>query len=84
MMTSGQMRAARAILGIDPKDLAARAGLSVPTVQRMECSAGAVRGNVATVTRVIAAFEEAGIEMISEDAMSPLGGRGVRLRSGRG
>ena len=44
MITSAQMRAARALLGIDQKTLAARAGVSVPTIQRMEASDGNVRG----------------------------------------
>lgn len=82
MITSGQLRAARALLGIDQRELAMRAGLSVPTVQRMEASADVVRGTVATLTRVIAALEAAGIELIGEGAMSPAGGRGVRLRAG--
>lgn len=83
MMTSGQLRAARALLGIDQKELALRAGLSVPTVQRMEASGGVVRGTVATLTQVIAALEAAGIELIGEGAISQPGGRGVRLRAER-
>ena len=35
MITSAQMRAARALLGIDQRELAERSGLSLPTVQRM-------------------------------------------------
>ena len=44
MITGSQMRAARALLGIDQKALAELAGLSVPTIQRMEASDGTVRG----------------------------------------
>ena len=40
------MRAARALLGIDQRQLAALSGVSLPTVQRMEASDGVVRGNV--------------------------------------
>jgi hypothetical protein len=40
------MRAARALLEIDQRDLAQRAGLSLPTIQRMESSEGVIRGNV--------------------------------------
>ena len=38
MITSQQMRAARALLGIDQRQLAELAGLSAPTIQRMEAS----------------------------------------------
>lgn len=82
MMTSAQMRAARALLGIDQKRLAELAGLSVPTIQRMEASDGNVRGIVESLTRVVEALETAGIELIGEGASSPTGGRGVRLKSG--
>ncbi|MFQ5764104.1 MAG: helix-turn-helix domain-containing protein, partial [Rhodospirillales bacterium] len=40
MITSTQMRAARALLGWDQKDLAQASGLSLPTIQRMEASDG--------------------------------------------
>jgi len=79
-MTSGQLRAARALLGIDQKTLAERAGVSVPTIQRMEASDGNVRGVVDSLVKVVAALEAAGIELIGEDARSESGGRGVRLR----
>lgn len=81
MITGPQMRAARALLGIDQKTLAERAGLSVPTVQRMEASAGNVRGVVDSLTKVVTALEQAGIELIAEGVPSTAGGRGVRLKS---
>ncbi len=80
MITGGQMRAARALLGIDQKQLADLAGLSVPTIQRMEASEGTVRGVVESLTRVVEALGRAGIELIGDDAVSPGGGRGVRLK----
>ena len=80
MITSAQMRAARALLGIDQKTLAGRAGVSVPTIQRMEASQGNVRGIVDSLTKVVDALNEAGIELIGEGAQSLAGGRGVRLR----
>lgn len=80
MMTASQLRAARAMLGIDQKTLAEMAGVSLPTIQRMEASPGNVRGIVDTLTRVIEALNEAGIELIGENARSEGGGRGVRLR----
>ena len=80
MMTSGQLRAARALLGIDQKTLAARADVSLPTIQRMEASDGVVRGTVETLTKVIEALARDGIDLIGEGAASDHGGRGVRLR----
>jgi len=81
MITAAQMRAARALLGIDQKTLAELAGLSVPTIQRMEASAGNVRGVVDSLTKVVQALDLAGIDLIGDGASSLSGGRGVRLRS---
>lgn len=80
MITSFQMRAARALLGIDQRTLAELAGVSLPTIQRMEASTGNVRGVVETLMRVVEAFERAGVELIGEQARSDSGGRGVRLK----
>ena len=81
MMTAGQLRAARALIGIDQRKLAELAGLSLPTIQRMEASEGVVRGNVESLTKLISALNEAGVELIGEGAQSQTGGRGVRLKS---
>ena len=80
MITSFQMRAARALLGIDQRTLAELAGVSLPTIQRMEASTGNVRGVVETLIKVVEAFDRAGVELIGEQARSDSGGRGVRLR----
>ena len=80
MITSQQMRAARALLGLDQRQLAELAGLSLPTIQRMESSDGQVRGVVDTLVKVITALENAGIELLGENAPSIGVGRGVRLR----
>lgn len=84
MITAAQMRAARALLGIDQRTLAQLAGLSLPTIQRMEASTGHVRGIVDSLTKVVAAFEAAGVELIGDNSASTVGGRGVRLKSGGG
>lgn len=81
MITASQLRAARALLGIDQKTLAELAGLSVPTIQRMEASDGNVRGVVESLTRVVEALDLAGIELIGDNAQSVAGGRGVRLKT---
>jgi len=80
LITSFQMRAARALLGIDQKTLAELAGVSLPTIQRMEASTGTVRGVVETLTRVVNALDRAGVALIGEHARSDEGGRGVRLK----
>ncbi|WP_202308920.1 helix-turn-helix domain-containing protein [Mesorhizobium sp. L-8-10] len=84
MITSAQLRAARSLLGIDQRQLAELSGLSVPTVQRMEASEGVVRGNVDSLMKLIAALDQAGIELIGPGAVSQGGGRGVRLKAGLG
>ncbi len=80
MMTSAQMRAARAMLGVDQRALAEMSGVSLPTIQRMEASDGNVRGLVDSLTKVVEAFDRAGVELIGDNAPSVAGGRGVRLK----
>jgi transcriptional regulator with XRE-family HTH domain len=80
MITSGQLRAARALLGIDQKALAELCGLSVPTIQRMEASDGVIRGNVDSLMKLIGALDTVGIVLIGAGAASPGGGRGLRLK----
>ena len=80
MITSTQLRAARALLGIDQRTLAEMAGVSLPTIQRMEASKGNVRGVVGTLTKIIEALDAAGIELIGNEQPSQGRGRGVRLK----
>jgi transcriptional regulator with XRE-family HTH domain len=80
MITARQLRAARALAGLDQRALARASRLSLPTIQRMEASDGVVRGNVESLMKLIAALERAGIELINEGATSSGGGRGVRLK----
>jgi transcriptional regulator with XRE-family HTH domain len=79
MISSAQLRAARALAGLDQRQLAELTGLSVPTIQRMEASDGVVRGNVDSLMKLIAGLDAAGVELIAEGAVSAIGGRGVRL-----
>jgi transcriptional regulator with XRE-family HTH domain len=81
MITASQMRAARAMLGIDQRQLAELSGVSLPTIQRMEASTDTVRGVIDTLIKVVEAFDAAGIELIAENAESRATGRGVRLKS---
>jgi transcriptional regulator with XRE-family HTH domain len=80
VITAAQLRAARALLGIDQRELAQRCGLSLPTIQRMEASEDVIRGNVDSLMKLVEALAAAGIELIGEGATSQGGGRGVRLK----
>jgi transcriptional regulator with XRE-family HTH domain len=81
VITAGQLRASRALLKIDQRKLAKAAGLSLPTIQRMEASEGVIRGNVDSLMKLIGALDALGIELISDNASSERGGRGVRLKA---
>lgn len=80
MIVAQQIRAARALLAIDQRQLAELAGVSLPTIRRMEASSGQVRGTVETLVKVIGALEAGGIEILGEHSPSTGVGRGVRLR----
>jgi transcriptional regulator with XRE-family HTH domain len=80
MITAAQLRAARALLGIDQRKLAELSGLSLPTIQRMEASDGVIRGNVDSLMKLVAAIDGGGVELIADNATSAGGGRGVRLK----
>ncbi len=79
MVTSGQIRAARALLNMDRTTLAERAGLSLPTIQRMETADEVVGGNVESLVKVVEVFQNAGVELIAENIVSQCQGRGVRF-----
>jgi len=81
VLTAAQMKAARALLGMEQRALAGLSGVSLPTIQRMEASQGVVRGVIESLMKVMGALEAAGVEFINEGATSSGGGRGVRLRS---
>jgi len=81
MITGAQLKAARALLGINQRQLAEISDLSLPTIQRMEASDDVVRGNVDSLVKVVEAIENAGVEVIGVDAVSSAGGRGVRLKA---
>jgi transcriptional regulator with XRE-family HTH domain len=68
------------MLHMDQRKLANLSGLSLPTIQRMEASEGVIRGNVHSLMKLVAALDASGIELISDNAMSSSGGRGIRLK----
>jgi transcriptional regulator with XRE-family HTH domain len=76
MLTSEQVRAARALLRIEQKDLASASGVSLPSIKRLEAQPGPLAAQARTVAAIRAALESAGVEFIPENG----GGAGVRLR----
>ena len=81
MITAAQLKAARALLGIDQRQLAEASGLSLPTIQRMEASEGTIRGNVDSLVKLTEALDALGVDLISAGVQSQGGGRGVRLKA---
>jgi predicted transcriptional regulator len=75
------MKAARALLAMDQRQLAKASGLSVPTIQRMEACGGTVKGTVESLMKVVDALQRRGVELIAEGTVSQEGGRGVRLKA---
>jgi len=46
----------------------------------MEASEGVIRGNVDSLMKLVGALDALGIELITDNAASLSGGRGVRLK----
>jgi transcriptional regulator with XRE-family HTH domain len=78
MLTSEQIRAARAMLRIEQRELADKSGLSLETVKRIERTPGPISAYTGTVDKLRRALESAGIEF--SDGDQP----GVRLKLARG
>ena len=78
-LTSEQVRAARALLRWEQRDLAEASGISLPSVKRLETQPGALAAQERTIMELRKALERAGVEFISENG----GGSGVRLRKPR-
>ena len=76
LVTTRQIKAARALLAWSQADLADHSGISEPTVARLEAADGELGGREDTTQRLRAAIELAGVEFIEENG----GGPGVRLR----
>ncbi|MCE7530741.1 helix-turn-helix transcriptional regulator [Polynucleobacter sp. IMCC 29146] len=76
MITSDQIRAARALLRWSGKDLAERTGLGFSTLMRLEVLEGVPSAQAKTLETIQKAFEEAGIEFIG----TPENGAGVRWK----
>ena len=70
MLTSGQMRAARAFLGWTARELAERSNVHVTTIQRIERGTGPARANSETIWRIQGVLESAGIEFHTNNGVS--------------
>jgi DNA-binding XRE family transcriptional regulator len=82
-VSTRQIKAARALLAWSQDDLATAAGVSIPTIKRLEAHDGPLGGRSETETKIRTALQTAGIDFIDENG----GGPGVRLRKssqGRG
>jgi transcriptional regulator with XRE-family HTH domain len=79
LITSEQIRAARALLRWEQRDLADASKVSLPSIKRLETTPGPLAAQARTVEALRSALEAAGVEFISENG----GGPGVRLRKGK-
>ena len=79
-ITSEQVRAARALIRWEQKDLAERSRVSLPTIKRLETIAGPISANATTLEAIQRAFEAVGVQFIPENG----GGAGVRLAKPKG
>lgn len=76
MLSSEMVRAGRALLRWEQKDLAEASGVSLPTIKRLEAAPGALSAHGPTISAMRRAFEAAGLEFIPENG----GGAGIRFR----
>lgn len=76
MITSGQIRAGRALLKWTGADLADKSGVAFSTIMRMEAADGVPNGTMKTIEAIKRAFEDAGIEFIG----TPESQAGVRWK----
>ncbi len=76
LITSGQIRSARALLKITAADLAEMSKVGISTIKRLELSDGVPSCNVKTLESLKSALEVAGIEFIGSPGDRP----GVRLK----
>ncbi|QWD89707.1 helix-turn-helix transcriptional regulator [Polynucleobacter sp. MWH-CaK5] len=77
LITSGQIKAARALVDWTARELATKAEIGFSTLIRLESANGVPAGNIKTIDAVKKALEDAGIEFIG----TPENGAGVRWRS---
>ncbi len=77
MISTDQVRAARALLRWSAQELADAAGVGVATIRRMEVIDGVPSGQIRSLLAIQTALESAGVEFIG----SPTDNPGVRLKT---
>ena len=77
------MRAARALLRWEQKDLAAASGVSLPSLKRLETQPGTLSAHARTIDAIEKAFNDAGVVFLDDGALVG-GGSGVRLAGSTG
>jgi len=76
LISSAQIRAARALIGWSREELSKNSGIGISALMRLESSEGVPGGNIRTFEAVQKAFEKQGIEFIG----TPDSGAGVRFK----
>jgi predicted transcriptional regulator len=79
MMTSEQLRAARALLRWEQRDLAEKSGVSLPSIKRLEAKPGELAAQASTVGALAKAIEAAGVRILADGEAGSGEGPGVRL-----
>ena len=76
MIDADQIRGARGMLGWSQDDLAARSGISTPTIKRIE-KLGVGKSSVDTVQAIENCFRQAGVSFLDADENGP----GLRVKT---
>lgn len=79
MITSEQVRAARALLRWEQRDLSEASKVSLPSIKRLEAQPGELAAQDRTIAAIVDAFDAAGISFLAAGALVD-GGAGVRLK----
>ena len=78
-VTGNQIKAARALAGMNQEDLATSAAVGINTIRNFEgWNANIVRGRIDTLEKIRDAFRRAGVELLDDGDLSS-GGMGVRF-----
>jgi transcriptional regulator with XRE-family HTH domain len=77
-ITAEQLRAARALLKMEQRELAEQSGVNVQTLKRYEGGSGELTGNYRNISSLISVLESAGVTFLATNEMTN-GGPGVRL-----
>jgi len=75
LITRGELKAARAVVGWEQTDLAKKAGVAISTVRRMESFDGEVEASTSTLSLVQRTLQKAGVEFLNHERP------GVRMKA---